>query len=164
MAKDFFNDVVNSSKATTNEKKLKVWEALLQNCFPDLYKTSKLKILGQICVNCMGWKFTEKINSFKNFNSYQRKQLIKFGKEFRTQRNSSKVKERKILLEHPIIKIGKLLYESSSEYKSAFWKHINDHKKTEIDDVSAFEDLHNLVIAKVVPLDHQGDIFSFNLS
>lgn len=92
------------------------------------------------------------------------KQLIKFGKEFRAQRNNSKVKERKMLLENPIIKIGKLLYEKSPKYKNAFWKHINVHKKSEIDDSSAFRDLHNLIIAKVVPLDCQGDIFTFNLS
>lgn len=163
VAKDYFNYVVNASKATTNEKKLKVWETLIETCFPDLYKTSRLKILGQICVNCMGWKFTDKINSFKNFNTYQRKQLIKFGKEFRTQRNSSKVKERKILLSHPIIKIGKLLYEGSAEYKNAFWKHINDHKKTEIDDVKAFSELHSVVIAKVISLECQGDVFNLNL-
>lgn len=112
----------------------------------------------------MGWKFTEKINSFKNFNAYQRKQLIKFGKEFRTQRNSPKVKERKILLAHPIIKIGKLLYEGSSKHESAFWKHINDHKKTEIDDAQAFQDLHLQVLARVNSLECCGDIFSFNLS
>ncbi|CAI2387236.1 unnamed protein product [Moneuplotes crassus] len=164
VAKDFFNDVVRSAKATNNEKKLKVWINLVGSCFPELYKTSKLKILGQICVNCMGWKFTEKINSFKIFNTSERKKLIKYGKEFRTQRNSSKVKERKILLNHPIIKIGKLLYESSLDYKNAFWKHINNHKKTEINDTKAFKELHARVITKVSFLDCQGDLFSFNLS
>ncbi len=74
------------------------------------------------------------------------------------------MKERKILLAHPIIKIGKLLYEGSSKYETAFWKHINDHKKTEIDDSKAFQDLHLLVLARVNSLECQGDIFSFNLS
>jgi len=164
IAKDFFNDITKAAKANTNDKKLNLWDQLIQRCFPTLHKTAQLKILGQICVSCMGWKFTEKVNSLKNFNTSQKRQLIKFGKVFRTQRNSSKVKERKILLNHPIIRIGKLLYESSRMYQAGFWKHINDHKKTEIDDDMSFKDLHSKVVARVNHLECHRDLFSFNSS
>jgi len=48
VSKDFFNNIASSSKATTNENKLKIWEDFLKVCFPNLYRTARLKILGQI--------------------------------------------------------------------------------------------------------------------
>ena len=163
VVKDYFNDIAKSHNSQSNLEKLTLWDKLIETCFPDAYKTSRLKILGQVCVNTIGWKFAAKINSLKSLNTYQRKQLLKFGDEFREQRNSSKVEERKVLLNHPIIKIGKLLYETSSKYECSFWKHIEDHKKSLIEDSNSFQEVHKALIKKVPSMEHEGDLITPNL-
>lgn len=160
ISKDYFNDIAEAKHSITNEDRFTSWDNLIETHFPEAYKTSKLKILGQVCVNAIGWKFATKINSIKTLNTYQRKQMLKFGSEFREQKNSSKVEERKILLNHPIVKIGKLLYETSSRYECAFWKHIEDHKKSLIDDSDKFHQVHKSLIQKVSSIEYQGNLFS----
>lgn len=163
VVKDYFNDIAKSHNSQSNLDKLTLWDKLIEECFPDAYKTSRLRILGQVCVNTIGWKFATKINSLKTLNAYQRKQLLKFGDEFREQRNSSKVEERKVLLNHPIIKIGKLLYETSTKYECSFWKHIEDHKKSIIDDADTFQEVHKALIKKVPSIEHEGNLLAPNL-
>jgi hypothetical protein len=163
VVKDYFNDIAKAHNAVSNLEKLTWWDKLIQECFPNAFKTSRLKILGQICVNTIGWKFATKINSLKTLNAYQRKQLLRFGDEFRKQRNSSMVEERKLLLNHSIIRIGKLLYENSAKYESAFWKHIDDHKKSQIEDAKTFKEVHKALIARVPSIEYQGDLFAPNL-
>jgi hypothetical protein len=159
-AKDYFNFIADKQGAESNQERLLVWDELIKRCFPSLHKTSRLKILGEISVNCIGWKFSEKVNSFKCFTAPQRSQLLKHGKNFRSLRNSGKVKERKQLLSHAIIKIGKLLYQTSPEFEMAFWKHIDNHKQSEIEDTAMFQQVHRAQVAKVVPMDSHGDLFA----
>jgi ribosome-binding protein aMBF1 (putative translation factor) len=84
IVKDYFNDIAEARKSVSNQEKFTLWDKLIEECFPDTYSTSRLKILGQVCVNSVfGWKFSSKINSLRSINAYQRKQLIKYGGEFR---------------------------------------------------------------------------------
>jgi hypothetical protein len=73
------------------------------------------------------------------------------------------VEERKLLLNHTIIRIGKLLYENSTKYECAFWKHIDDHKKSQIEDSKTFQEVHKALIAKVPSIEYQGNLFAPNL-
>jgi hypothetical protein len=164
VVKDYFNDIAKAHNSVSNLEKLTWWDNLIKECFPNAFKTSRLKILGQVWVNTIGWKFATKINSLKTLNAYQRKQLLRFGDEFRKQRNSSMVEERKLLLNHSIIRIGKLLYETSAKYESAFWKHIDDHKKSQIEDAKTFKEVHKALIARVPSIEYQGNLFAPNLS
>lgn len=157
LTKDYFRDITEG--ISCHEEMFNVWDECMKLHFPDLYQRSRLMILSQISVTCLGWKYTQKVNSFKNFTIAERRQIIKFGKEFRNQRNKlCTSKDRKKMLCHPLVKIGKLLFTASPKYEAAFWKHILDHKKADIENFKDFKTVHLNDIAHVQVMACVGDV------
>lgn len=158
LVKDYFRDI--TSNIPCQEKMFEVWEDCLQKHFPDLYTKSRLMILGHISVECLGWKYTQKVNSFKQYSQSERKKIIAYGKEFRQQRNKlGTAKDRKKMITCPIVKLGRLLFCSSEKYESAFWRHIQDHKKADINNLADFKKVHVECMSKVPIITCRGDIY-----
>lgn len=48
VAKDYFNDIAEAHRSVSNQDKFEIWDKLIEVCFPDTYKASRLRILGQV--------------------------------------------------------------------------------------------------------------------
>lgn len=157
LTKDHFKSMIPVSKS--KNEMFKVWDEYLSTRFLELYRDLRLQLLGHISVMCLSWKFSDKVNSCEFFTEEEKIQIIKFGTEFREQRNGcSSSKTRKSMLNSPIVKIGKLLYSSSPEMEKSFWSQINERKKADIVDVRQFKDAHIKDINKIPIIGVCGDL------
>lgn len=112
LSKDYFKSMIEA-KSPGNDV-FQIWDTKLRTTFPQLYQETRLKLLGHISVMCLSWKFADKIRSCDLFTQEEKESIIKFGEEFKAQRTKcSNSSIRKLILNCPLVQIGKLLYHTS---------------------------------------------------
>jgi len=93
------------------------------------------------------------------FSEEEKEKIIEHGCEFRKHRNEcSSTEIRNLMLNSPIVRIGKVLYTSSPTMEELFWNQIYKRKKAEIIDLTKFKELHINDINKIPTINFVGDL------
>lgn len=157
LSKDFFKGITDSK--SPKESIFQAWDDKLRKTFPELYQEWRLKLLGHISVMCLSWKFADKIRASSLFTADEKDAIIKFGEEFKVQRtNCSNSSTRKLMLNSPLVQIGKLLYKSSQTCEESFWNQILERKKSEIVDFKIFKETHLKDFHKISDVSYSGSL------
>jgi hypothetical protein len=137
------------------------WDNAIRSKLPELYRASRLELLGHISAMCLSWKFGDKIKASTLFSDHEKKIITEHGNQFRDMRNNcSNSMTRRTLLSGVIVRIGKLLYLSSLTCEESFWNQILERKKAAIKDFQAFKDAHISDISKIKLIDCSGDFLN----
>jgi len=157
LTKDYFKDLVDTRGS--EDLMFKAWDDKLKSLFPQLYQESRFRLLGDISVVCLSWKFIEKIRCCNFFTDEEKATIIKYGEGFKTQRaRCSNSSVRKQMLNSPLVQIGKLLYYTSQAWEESFWNQILERKKSDIVEFQVFKEAHLKDFQKIDEIAHSGPI------
>ena len=139
LAKNFFRQCLKTGKNKLLYTFWTVIEEFLQTWFKRLYEERRLEVLGTVGKMVLMKKFNEYMAKTTMFGRKEKTAIRRHANDyFDSKYQCGTVRERHNILHSPPVLIGKMLYDSSEEMRSQFWKKVFDRKNQRINNKALY--------------------------